>query len=383
MALAQPLSTQRIRSIDILRGAVMLIMAIDHVRVYSGVPSWSTDYGIFFTRWITNFCAPAFAFFAGTSAFLYGRKLASKGALSRYLFSRGLLLVILELTLIRLFWTFNLNFGDFTLAGIIWMLGWCMVLMAALIWLPPPVVGILGVLIIFLQHAFSLVPNLLPAASHQHFGWIWSFIYPSKFDPWRGIAILYVIVPWIGVMMAGYGFGLVVISDPAKRAKVCLWIGVVSIVAFFLLAYRAVIPQYFKQMPFIQQMLGQRKYPASPVFLLMTLGPVILLIPFAEKWKGKFVGVLETVGKVPFFYYILHILLIHLAALVTDFVRDGIVSPPWYSRAPYVEMEPQDQWPLWLLYLNYFCIVFILYWPCRWYARYKREHPEKKWLRYL
>src|ERR1700722_3424216 len=111
----------RIRSIDILRGAVMLIMAIDHVRVYSGVPAWSTDYGIFFTRWITNFCAPAFVFFAGTSAFLYGRKLQSSAMLSRYLLTRGLLLVVLELTLIRFFWTFNLNFGDFTLAGVIWM----------------------------------------------------------------------------------------------------------------------------------------------------------------------------------------------------------------------------------------------------------------------
>jgi hypothetical protein len=115
----------------------------------------------------------------------------------------------------------------------------------------------------------------------------------------------------------------------------------------------------------------------------MTLGPIIFLIPFAEQWKGRAVNVLETVGNVPFFFYLFHILLIHLAALLTDYLREGIVFPDWYSRAPYVEMEPQHHWSLWLLYLNWFCVVFLLYWPCRWYARYKRAHPEKKWLRYI
>ncbi|HTR30939.1 MAG TPA: heparan-alpha-glucosaminide N-acetyltransferase domain-containing protein [Puia sp.] len=419
-----PPSTQRIRSIDILRGAVMLIMAIDHVRVYSGVPAWSTDYGIFFTRWITNFCAPAFAFFAGTSAFLYGLRLQNNGApqstgasslnsgsspnigsspnsgsspksgsspnppsspnatLSRYLLSRGLLLVILELTLIRFFWTFNLNFGDFTLAGIIWMLGWCMVLMSALVWLRPLTVGIAGLFILFAQDLFREVPRLLPAGSRDHFGYFWNFIYPCG-HPWSGIAILYVIVPWIGVMMAGYGFGLIMIAEPARRSRICKWIGSAATIAFLVAGTILVLRDRANDIPIIQQLLGQRKYPASQLFLLMTLGPVIFLIPFAGNWNGKLATVMETVGKVPFFYYLVHILAIHLAALVTDYLREGVVNPPWYARAPYVEMEPQHHWPLWLLYLNYFIIVFILYWPCRWYARYKKAHPENKWLRYV
>lgn len=133
------MTTARFRSLDILRGAVMVLMAIDHVRVYSGMPAGGTTAGIFFTRWITHFCAPAFVFLAGAGAFFYGRKTDSKPRLAQYLVTRGLFLVLLELTLIRLGWTFNLDFGRFMLAGVIWMLGWCMVLLAACIWWRPAV----------------------------------------------------------------------------------------------------------------------------------------------------------------------------------------------------------------------------------------------------
>ena len=125
---------QRVQSVDLLRGAVMVLMAIDHVRVYSGLPAGGDTAGIFFTRWVTHFCAPAFVFFAGTSAFLYGRKLNNKASLAKYLVTRGLLLVLLEMTLIRFLWCFSLNYEEFMLAGVIWMLGWCMVIMGALIW---------------------------------------------------------------------------------------------------------------------------------------------------------------------------------------------------------------------------------------------------------
>src|ERR1700748_3476201 len=127
------LSQGRIRSVDLLRGAVMVLMAIDHVRVYSGIPSGSADPGIFFTRWVTHFCVPAFVFFAGTSAFLYGGKLNDSGKLARYLVTRGILLILLELIFIRFCWTFNLNFAQFTLAGVIWMLGWCMIILAVFV----------------------------------------------------------------------------------------------------------------------------------------------------------------------------------------------------------------------------------------------------------
>src|SRR5260221_5117498 len=139
-----PASTSRVASLDLMRGIVMVLMAIDHVRVYSGLPAGGPTPGIFFTRWVTHFCAPAFVFLAGTGAFLQGRKLADKRSLARYLITRGLILVVLELTVIRLAWTFNFDYAHFTLAGVIWMLGWCMVLLAGMIWLPTWAIGTIG-----------------------------------------------------------------------------------------------------------------------------------------------------------------------------------------------------------------------------------------------
>src|SRR5689334_20208503 len=143
-AAAAPSEARRVLSIDIARGVAMILMAIDHVRVYAGVPAGGPNPGVFFTRWITNFVAPAFAFLSGTSAYLLGRKLGSTRALSRYLLRRGLILVLLELTVIRVAWTFNFRFGEYLLAGVIWMLGWCMVLMAALVWMPVVAFGAFG-----------------------------------------------------------------------------------------------------------------------------------------------------------------------------------------------------------------------------------------------
>src|SRR5215510_135164 len=183
------LSRGRIRSVDVLRGAIIVLMAIDHVRVYSGLPAGGPEPGIFFTRWVTHFCAPGFAFFSGTAAFLYGLKLNNKNALSRFLLSRGLLLVFLELTLIRFFWIFNLDFANFILAGVIWMLGWCMVIMAALVRLKAKTVGIIGVLMILVQQVFAKAPLLIPEGSRQQFGRFWEFIYSSGFDGPPGITI--------------------------------------------------------------------------------------------------------------------------------------------------------------------------------------------------
>ena len=148
----------RIQAVDLLRGAIVVLMAIDHVRVYSGIPAGGQTAGIFFTRWITHFCAPGFVFLAGTSAFLYGRKVQDKKRLAGFLFSRGLLLVFLELTVIRLFWTFNLNFSNFMLAGVIWMLGWCMVILSAFVRWRPSTLGMIGLVIIFGQQIFQYFP---------------------------------------------------------------------------------------------------------------------------------------------------------------------------------------------------------------------------------
>jgi uncharacterized membrane protein len=372
----------RLQSIDVLRGAVMVLMAIDHVRVYSGLPAGGPEPGIFFTRWITHFCAPAFVFLAGTSAFFHGQKIASKEKLARYLVTRGLLLVLLELTLIRFTWTFNLNFSQFILAGVIWMLGWCMVLLAAMVWLKPRTIGIIGVAIIFGQQLFAMLAGALPGSVQNAIGPIWEFIYSSNLPGPQGITILYVIVPWIGVMMAGYGFGAMLQLKPAVARRSCLWIGISAIIVF--LAWGSIVAtSQAGEGPFIFQLLGQRKYPASPLYLLMTLGPVIALVPLAEKAKNMVTRGLSTIGRVPMFYYLLHIPLIHISALVVAYLQNGNVFHEWYATAPYSSVPPEQQWSLALLYFVFLIDVILLYLACRWYAKYKMNHPEKNWLSYI
>ncbi|HMQ91448.1 MAG TPA: heparan-alpha-glucosaminide N-acetyltransferase domain-containing protein [Flavilitoribacter sp.] len=217
---ATPNGTGRIQSVDVLRGLIMILMAIDHVRVYSGIPAGSPDPGIFFTRWITHFCAPGFAFLAGTSAFLYGAKIGDTAKLARFLVTRGIFLVVLEITVIRFLWAFHINFSEFFLAGVIWMLGWCMVLLAALVRLKPKVVGWIGLGIIFLQQLFSYVPLIVPESGRAAFGKIWEFVYPAGLETFSSVSVLYVLVPWIGVMAAGYGFGVILQMDAEKQRKI-------------------------------------------------------------------------------------------------------------------------------------------------------------------
>jgi uncharacterized membrane protein len=377
----QNLSKTRLQSLDVLRGAIMILMAIDHVRVYSGLPAGGQSPGIFFTRWVTHFCAPGFVFLAGAAIFLYGNKIKDKKRLAGFLLKRGLLLVLLELTLIRFSWTFNFNYVGFTLAGVIWMIGWCMVLMAALVRLKPMIVGIIGAFLIIGQQLFQYPAKVLPAS----LGSFWEFIYPSGFDPPPHISILYVLVPWIGVMAVGFLFGTVLLSDQERRRKICLWSGLTAIVLFIVIATIQIYPQPVENgaPPFIFRLLNQRKYPASSLYLLMTLGPLVALLPYAEKVKGRFVNILATFGKVPFFYYLAHIPLIHITALFVNKIRTGAFHQDWYNSAPYVFIEEAQRWPLGLLYILFFVDVLVLYFLCRWYSYYKINHPDKKWLRFV
>ncbi len=376
----------RIQSIDLLRGAVMVLMAIDHVRVYSGLPAGGPSPGIFFTRWVTHFCAPSFVFLAGASAFLYGTKLNDKGKLARYLVTRGLLLVLLELTLIRFFWMFNFAYANFILAGVIWMLGWCMVLLAAFVRLRPATVAIIGLAIIFFQQIFHFAPQILPVGWRTSFGWFWEFIYPSGLNSMPGISILYVLVPWIGVMMTGYGFGRLLMHEPAKLNKYCLRIGISAIVLFIVAGCLFIFfgpSNNNSGMPFIFRLLAQQKYPPSQIFLLMTLGPLIALVPFSERARGWLADVLRLFGRVPMFYYMLHILVIHLSALVINFLREGKFHQEWYTTAPYSSVPEEYKWGLPLLYLVFIIDVTMLYFACRWYAKYKAAHPGNKLLKYI
>jgi uncharacterized membrane protein len=373
---------RRIDSLDLVRGLVMVLMAIDHVRVYSGVPAGGPTPGVFFTRWITHFCAPAFVFFAGTGAFLNGQKLG-RADLVRYLLTRGLLLIVLELTIIRASWTFSLDYSKFLLAGVIWMLGWCMVLLAGVIGLPVRVIGMIGLLIIVGQNLFGALGGALPPFMHP----LWEFIYPVGSEVRLGaggpaVTVLYTIVPWIGVMAAGYSFGMVMIRPDAGRQ--CVRIGLAATLLFVCLGGLMAVMQGGSPdaPPLWMRFLNQRKYPASPLFLLMTLGPMIALIPFADRARGWFVQVLTTFGRVPMFYYLLHIPLIHALALVVYSLRDGAANAERFATAPYVSIPPDQRWGLALLYAVWLVAVAILYPLCRWYAQVKARRPNS-WLRYI
>jgi len=383
-AAAPTVSQSRIAAIDLIRGAVMILMAIDHVRVYSGLPAGGPTAGIFFTRWVTHFVAPAFIFLAGTSAFFYGRKHTD---LSRFLLVRGVWLVLLELTIIRVAWTFNVDFASYLLAGVIWVIGWCMILMAALVKLRPRTIGIIGVAIIVLHNAvMGPLINALPL------GELWKILYIGFFNgPVAGtpLIVLYSIIPWIGVMAAGYAFGTVLAMEPARRNRICLRLGLGATALFLLLRgfnlygdprpWSATPP-----MPAWLSLLNTTKYPASLSFLLMTLGPTIAMIPLLDRARGRLAQWVSVFGRVPFFYYLLHIPLIHALALIVSKIRLGEVSPWLFANLPMDAPDVPDgyAWSLGLLYLVWAIAVVLLYFPSRWYADLKARRQDW-WLKYL
>ena len=379
----------RVSSIDILRGIAVVLMAIDHVRVYSGVPAGGPDPAVFFTRWITHFVAPIFVFLAGTGAFLYGARGRSTSDISKFLLTRGLLLVLLELTVIRVSWTFNLDYGTYMLAGVIWAIGWSMVALAALVHLPTRAIAGFGLLIIV---GHNLVPALLaPSGS-----WWSKLLYFGDGIQFGAngptLAILYTLIPWVGVMAAGYAFGALYRLDAARRLRLLYRIGSAAVLLFLLLRFtdvygdprpwRAANPE--GAWPAVRAFLNTAKYPASLSFLLMTLGPAILLLPVLERARNGMARVLEVFGRVPMFYYLLHIPLIHLLACVVSLVRTGSVTPWLFGNHPLwpPDQPPGYRWSIGLLYLVTAIAVTILYFACRWYGTMKTTRP-RAWMKYL
>jgi uncharacterized membrane protein len=285
---------------------------------------------------------------------------------------------------IRLSWTFDPTTMNWLLAGVIWMLGWCMILMPALIRLPTWAVAAFGLLVIAGQGIFGPLASGLPPP----LGWLGSFLYLGE-DVTLGangptIAVLYTIVPWIGVMAAGYASGAVMTREPADRRRLCLLIGVSATALFLILGGVTVFLQTPQDdaPPAWFRFLNQQKYPASPLFLMMTLGPTIALIPWAERARGRFSGMLATFGRVPMFYYLLHIPVIHLMALAVWLIRDGSVDTSRFGTAPYVSVPEDERWSLALLYLVFAVVIAILYPLCRWFCGVKSRRPSG-WLRYI
>ncbi len=342
---------------------------------------------------MTHFCAPAFIFLAGTSAFLYGR---THRNLSRFLLTRGAWLVLLELTVIRVAWTFNVDFGSYLLAGVIWVIGWCMILMAGLVRLPVATVGTIG-LVVIAAH------NLIPFPGGDGVSALWKILYVGFYagpiqlgEGGPSLVVLYSIVPWIAVMAAGYAFGTILTMEPARRNRVCLTVGLGATALFLVLrgvnlygdprpwSAAAQTPGEPPPMPAVLSFLNTTKYPASLDFLLMTLGPTIALIPLVDRARGALARWMTVFGRAPFFYYVLHIPFIHALALVVSQIQLGAVSPWLFTNHPMGNPPAPEgyTWSLGLLYVVCAVALVLLYFPCRWFADLKARRKDR-WLSYL
>lgn len=379
----------RLRAVDVARGLVMVLMAIDHVRVYSGVPAGGASAGVFLTRWITHFCAPAFVFLAGTGAFLRGRRHADT---PRFLLTRGLWLVLLELTVLRFAWTFQLDLGGAYLAGVIWAIGWSMVVLAALVRLPLPVVAAFGLVVIGAhdlvgRHLGEIVPTL----GNDARGALWRILYagflpgPVRIgDSGPSLLVLYSIVPWVGVMAAGFAFGRLLELERPRRERACFGLGALALALFLTLrtidGYGDPRPWHALagRVPAVFAFLSPNKYPASLDFLLMTLGPLLLALPLLERLRGRLGDGLALLGRVPLFYYVAHLFVIHALACGVSWVRTGAVDPwliaPHPTGAPPV---PEGYtWSLGLLYAVWALALVPLVLACRWFAGVKRRRRD-------
>ena len=394
----------RVASIDLIRGAVMILMAIDHVRVYSGLPAGGPTAGIFFTRWVTHFCAPAFIFLAGTSYFLAVRRYDGT-AVGRYgatpvptavppyrLFFRGAWLILLELTVIRFAWTFNFDYANYALAGVIWVIGWSMILLAPLSRLPLRWIAAFGIAMIALHNAVGpVVGRWVEGLGSPTALDLWKVVYLGFFQGpielgFTNLMVLYSIVPWVGVMAAGYAFGHILTLEPARRDRACLQIGLGATALFLVLRFTNLYgdPRAWDSAQGLLGFLNTSKYPASLSFLLMTLGPTIALIPWLERARGRLAQAISVFGRVPFFYYMLHIPLIHVLALLVSRIRLGAVSPWLFTNHPMMNPPPPDGyvWSLGLLYLVFAIAIAVLYPACRWFASFKARRSDW-WVRYL
>ncbi|MBK9075157.1 MAG: DUF1624 domain-containing protein [Flavobacteriales bacterium] len=391
------MSSARISSLDLLRGIVMVIMALDHARdffhfglLFGADPTdmATTTPGLFLTRWITHFCAPVFVFLAGTSAFLYGRT-RTTAQLSRFLWTRGLWMVFVELVIVNFGWSFDPLF-TFNFLAVFWAIGVSMIALAALVHLPYRAVLVVGLTIVFLH-------NLLDHATVPKEGFI-GVLFDAlhrggglEYAPGRGMAWAYPVLPWIGTMALGYAFGKLFAAEvpSALRKRALLQLGFSAIALFIVLRGWNI---YGDLLPWVDQptmtydlfsILNTTKYPPSLLYLCMTLGPALLFLAWAEGRELRWVGPFIVFGRVPFFYYMLHIYLLHALATVAMVWQGQPVRETIFAYT----LDPKDYvdngFPLWVAYLAWISVVVALYFPCRWFARYRAEHKEKWWLSYL
>jgi uncharacterized membrane protein len=386
------LLTKRIISIDMLRGLVMVLMVLDHVRAFftnvrfPPTDLTQTNIPLFLTRWVTHLCAPTFIFLAGVAAYLYFvSRPRTKQELSQYLIIRGLWLVFLELTVIRFGWRFDPTYS-FTTAGVIWAIGWSMVALALLIRLPIPMIAALGILLIVGHNLFDHIN----AEQLGQWGWLWSVLHEqARFTPFPNkiFFISYPLIPWIGVMATGYAFGTIFKLEKSFRLRLLRWLGLGLILAFVVIRalnvygdpYPWTVQKNFYYT--ILSFINCHKYPPSLLYLLMTIGLSMLLLYLFEKQRWRIFQPLVLFGQVPLFFYIIHLWLIHLTAILLAFPKYGlkaIIMPFIASR-----LMPEDYgYDLPMIYNIWIIMIIMLYPLCRWFKNYKSNNPNKL-LKYL
>jgi uncharacterized membrane protein len=387
---------KRIFSIDALRGLIMIIMALDHTRefvnasalVFNPEDLTKTSYAFFFTRWITHFCAPVFAFTAGMGAFLRLERGGTKRDLSKFLWTRGLWLVLLELTAVRFVFFFNLGGGNPVFLLVFWMLGIGMIVLAAMIHLPFRVLAGVAIAMIGLH---NLLDKITPA-KFGAYGWVWNVLHqPGLIYPDPVVIAGYPLIPWIGVMAAGYCFARIYRLPDERRRRVLITTGVAITAAFVLLRWANV---YGDLRPWAAQprpgftllsFLAANKYPPSLLFLMMTMGPAIFFLGVFDRVRLSASNPLIVFGRTPQFYFIVHLLVIHLFAVGMGYLKYGaqpflwLPSPGIGGSAAY---PPAYGWSLPVTYVVWLAVVVSMYPLCRWLANLKATR-RAWWLSYL
>jgi uncharacterized membrane protein len=373
-----PAGSARIVSIDVLRGLVMALMALDHTRDFFGTGGFSprdvTEPALFLTRWVTHFCAPTFIFLAGLSAFLYGRA-RSTGELSRFLLIRGFWLILIDLTLIKFGWRFEVDFYRLG-AGVIFVIGASMVALAALIWLPRWALASLAI-ILLAGH------NLLDGITAEDLGrasWAWHVLHEPglvHLGDGASLYVLYPLIPWLGVVVAGYLLGPVMQLEGEARQRLLFRLGAAVTLGFIILRgtnlYGDPAPWMVQEtwLSTLLSFLNCEKYPPSLLYLMMTLGPALMLLAWLEHVRDAFARLLATFGRVPFFYYVIHIYLVHGLAVVTAFAMTGVLT-----STPAIGLSLAGVYFVWIL------LLVLLYPICRWFAGLK-ERGMRWWWSYL
>lgn len=399
---------QRINSVDLLRGIVMMIMLLDHTREFVHAGAMQTDpsdpatttVAVFFTRWITHFCAPTFVFLSGISIYLQKSKGKSNAELSRFLWTRGLWLIFLEFTVIRTLIVFNLDLTFLGMAQVIWVIGLSMIVMAGLIYLPARVIGIAALVMIAshnLLDGFRVPPQISfgGAPPPDLMQSLWLILHQNGIiRPFGGssqIFLAYPLIPWVGVMAAGYAFGSVYDWESEKRRKLLLKLGLfitgLFIVVRLINVYGDPVPWRYFETPVATflSFLNTTKYPPSLAFLLMTLGPALIVLGLAERAEAKHLWqrVCITFGRVPMFFYILQWVVAHSAGVLLGYFAGVDVS---YLFLGILEMgqkaPPGHGFSLWVVYAAWISGLILLYPLCLWFGNYKRSHKQW-WLSYL